>query len=306
MNEPDLPSDSDISDEDYRPSGEESGAASEEESGPDDDAVDNLNEDGEDAEDGGTKQSTKISKKDKKRTKKVVKRKTLKRKKAPVEEVISNDSESQEEEKKVDPEEQKKKADSLWADFMKDCGGPAKKKPSLDNSAISSTYSNGSSVKGSVINNVDSTSTSLDKKSTATDENETKTVVTEVFEFAGEKVSVEKEVSSNPVVTENGSKRSSVAGMAGRGHVGRGAGRGGGSSALTSFLGQLGKKGKLSTLEKSKLDWDQFKKKEGIDEDIQIHNKGKDGYLERQDFLQRTDLRRFEIEKSFRQKRGGR
>jgi hypothetical protein len=26
------------------------------------------------------------------------------------------------------------------------------------------------------------------------------------------------------------------------------------------------------------MDWDSFKKKEGIEEDLKIHNKGKDGY----------------------------
>lgn len=55
----------------------------------------------------------------------------------------------------------------------------------------------------------------------------------------------------------------------------RGRGRGGG--ALASVLGQLGKTQKLSTLEKSKLDWDTFKKSEGIEEKIQTFNKGKEG-----------------------------
>lgn len=71
---------------------------------------------------------------------------------------------------------------------------------------------------------------------------------------------------------------------------------------LSSLLGQLGKKSKISTLEKSKLDWQNFKQNEGISEEIETFNKGKDGYLERQDFLQRTDLRRFEIEKQLRAK----
>ncbi len=92
--------------------------------------------------------------------------------------------------------------------------------------------------------------------------------------------------------------------------------------------------------EKSKLDWDKFKKKEGIEEELQTHNKGKDGYvyilgveclchvtwqrkvrcrkicsflpnylelsfsftryIERQAFLNRTDVRQFEIERDIR------
>jgi hypothetical protein len=61
--------------------------------------------------------------------------------------------------------------------------------------------------------------------------------------------------------------------------VGRGRGRGGsgGLKGLSSVLGQLGKKSKLGTLEKSKLDWDRYKKDEGIEEELQKYNKGRDG-----------------------------
>nr|CAD7419945.1 unnamed protein product [Timema poppensis] len=81
----------------------------------------------------------------------------------------------------------------------------------------------------------------------------------------------------------------------------RGRGRGdGGLKGLSSVLGQLGRKPKLGTLEKSKLDWENFKSKEGLQDEIHTFNKGKDGYLERQDFLQRTDLRQFELERDLR------
>jgi hypothetical protein len=61
--------------------------------------------------------------------------------------------------------------------------------------------------------------------------------------------------------------------------AGRGRGRGGsgGLKGLSSVLGQLGKKSKLGTLEKSKLDWDRYKKDEGIEEELQKYNKGRDG-----------------------------
>jgi hypothetical protein len=61
--------------------------------------------------------------------------------------------------------------------------------------------------------------------------------------------------------------------------AGRGRGRGGSSGlkGLSSVLGQLGKKSKLGTLEKSKLDWDRYKRDEGIEEELQKHNKGRDG-----------------------------
>ena len=44
-------------------------------------------------------------------------------------------------------------------------------------------------------------------------------------------------------------------------------------SSLSNLVCQLGKKPKLSTLQKSKMDWDSFKTTEGIAEDLQQHNK---------------------------------
>ncbi len=73
------------------------------------------------------------------------------------------------------------------------------------------------------------------------------------------------------------------------------------SGGLSSFTSQLSsKKAKLSTLEKSKLDWDRFKTDEGIAEDLKSFNQGKKGFLERQAFLERADVKQFEIEKNFR------
>ena len=73
------------------------------------------------------------------------------------------------------------------------------------------------------------------------------------------------------------------------------------SGGLSSFASQLtNKKSKLSTLEKSKLDWDRFKSDEGIAEDLKSFNQGKKGFLERQAFLERADVKQFEIEKSLR------
>lgn len=48
-----------------------------------------------------------------------------------------------------------------------------------------------------------------------------------------------------------------------------------GMSNILSRIG--GKKQKMSTLEKSKMDWDAFKSEEGISEELAIHNRGKEG-----------------------------
>ncbi|CAB1313860.1 unnamed protein product [Coregonus sp. 'balchen'] len=72
-------------------------------------------------------------------------------------------------------------------------------------------------------------------------------------------------------------------------------------AGMGSILNRLGgKKQKMSTLEKSKMDWDAFKDEEGIGDELAIHNRGKEGYVERKNFLQRVDHRQFEQEKKVR------
>ncbi|KAI9556015.1 hypothetical protein GHT06_018578 [Daphnia sinensis] len=107
-----------------------------------------------------------------------------------------------------------------------------------------------------------------------------------IYEFAGEKIEI----------PENVQKIASPSSQLIKGK--RPALRTGGLSSLTSQLSN--KKSKLSTLEKSKLDWDQFKNDEGIAEDLKSFNQGKKGFLERQAFLERADVKQFEIEKSLR------
>ena len=72
---------------------------------------------------------------------------------------------------------------------------------------------------------------------------------------------------------------------------------------LGSIMGVIsGKTPKMGCLDKSKMDWNKFVEDEGIKEDLQSHNRGKDGYVEKQMFLERSDHRRFEIEKAAREK----
>lgn len=63
-------------------------------------------------------------------------------------------------------------------------------------------------------------------------------------------------------------------------------------SLIDKFLQTGNKKMKLSTLEKSRLDWASFVDENKLNDDLKIHNKG--GYLEKQDFLGRLQAKRDE------------
>jgi hypothetical protein len=67
---------------------------------------------------------------------------------------------------------------------------------------------------------------------------------------------------------------------------------------LDEVLASLDGPKKVSTMEKTSIDWDRFKEKEGIEDELA--HQTKDGYIEKQEFLQRLDLKRFEIEKAER------
>jgi len=70
-------------------------------------------------------------------------------------------------------------------------------------------------------------------------------------------------------------------------------------SGLDQALSKLNEK-KKSTISQSKLDWKEYKEKEGIEHELQQYTK--DGYLEKQAFLDRTEMREFEIGKDLRNK----
>jgi len=75
------------------------------------------------------------------------------------------------------------------------------------------------------------------------------------------------------------------------------------SGGLSNILSTLNKKPKLTTLEKSKLDWMQFKKDEDIEEELTSFTRSNDSYVERLNFLDRTDQRQYELEKQIRLKK---
>lgn len=119
-----------------------------------------------------------------------------------------------------------------------------------------------------------------------------KTVITEVYDFAGDEVRVEREVTSEEAQEieakekrkENGKLKKSAQKRLGLGE------------ALTL----LAKKPKMSVLDKSNLDWANFKTEHNLQEELETFNRGKNGYLDRMEFLTRTDYKEFEKEKQLR------
>lgn len=197
---------------------------------------------------------------------------------------------------KEDDALQKKKSDDLWENFLSDVG--SRSKDFTTATQPSATEEDGFPV------------LKVTPSSSATEELEpAKVTITEVFDFAGEEVRVNKEVSAdsreaksylkNQKTKQDGiqDKEKSLSPMPPC-PPGPSARR---PAGLTGILGRIGgKKQKMSTLEKSKMDWDAFKSEEGISEELAIHNRGKEGYVERKNFLERVDNRQFELEKAVR------
>ena len=82
------------------------------------------------------------------------------------------------------------------------------------------------------------------------------------------------------------------------------------SQSLDTLVHSLESKKTISTIDKSSYDWDQFKEKEGIKEEVEKAKKnGLDidvalirRYLDKQEFLSRVDLRQFEKERAQRER----
>ncbi|XP_075044984.1 craniofacial development protein 1 [Mixophyes fleayi] len=201
------------------------------------------------------------------------------------------------EEKKQKLEEaRKKREDSLWSSFLSDVGQQTKLRtpaPSAQNDQTQPEKPKDSPVPS--------------KRDTESRQESKKVTITKVFDFAGEEVQVTKEVDSSSkeakeFIKQQGNDHVEVSPIPSKISAAAGSGvkRPGG---VSSILGKLGsKKQKLSTLEKSKLDWESFKDQEGIGEELAIHNRGKDGYIERKAFLERVDYRQFELEREIRLK----
>lgn len=289
--------DSDTSDEDFVPQGVESD--DEPISGGEEEEDDDLDEDGE----------GKSSAKDKKKKGRKKKGKKTNPLLAHIEDKEQDTEEKEAEQDVVSSEKDKKKEDNLWADFLADVEDKPSPppKPKASSWAALLGKKSSSSANSTSAHPVSATVKKEEPKKDLKKENQdnkpSTVKITKVFEFAGEEVRIEKEVDANsaeakaatltPESSTTLDKKASPVG--GLGGVKRPAG-------LSNIIGLLdNKKQKLTTLEKTKLDWNSFKAEEGIDEELESHKKSKHGYLDKQAFLERADIRQFEIERAMRQ-----
>ncbi|XP_009993205.1 PREDICTED: craniofacial development protein 1, partial [Chaetura pelagica] len=186
-------------------------------------------------------------------------------------------------------DEEKKKEDALWASFLSDVG----QKPKAGATTQVAQAKKAEEKKSE--NNLQEKPKESEKP-----KDSGKVTITKVFDFAGEEVRVTKEVDSTSKEAKSFLKQQEKRQSAASASLPTVSGvkR---PSGMSSLLGKISsKKQKMSTLEKSKLDWESFKEEEGIVEELAIHNRGKDGYIERKAFLERVDHRQFEIERDLR------
>mmetsp|Transcript_6809 Transcript_6809/g.9978 ORF Transcript_6809/g.9978 Transcript_6809/m.9978 type:complete len:274 (+) Transcript_6809:57-878(+) len=114
--------------------------------------------------------------------------------------------------------------------------------------------------------------------------------VTEVKRFAGQDVRVEVAPTSvNGTVSRTEGATDAAAPVQRK------------TGGLDKVLSELSGPQKISTVTKTSSDWDQFKDKHGLDDELQKKAQDKDAYLVKKEFLQRVDLRRFEHEKADRE-----
>ncbi|GAV71658.1 BCNT domain-containing protein [Cephalotus follicularis] len=109
-----------------------------------------------------------------------------------------------------------------------------------------------------------------------------KVEITEVRDFAGKEIEVKKLVDADSKEASERAKAST-------------------SSAVDTVLEQIKKKPKLSVLDKTKMDWGEFKEEnKGLEDELDAYKKSSNQYLDKVSFLQRADYREFERERDAR------
>lgn len=117
------------------------------------------------------------------------------------------------------------------------------------------------------------------EKSSSLEYDDKKVMVKESYEYAGQRIEIERKVDAKEAADLNSKK---------------------GASGLGNLLDQLKGKNRITTLQKSKLDWNQFTDVEGLEDEF-VKNR-KDGYLGKQEFLQSVDAAEHEAARQVRAK----
>lgn len=141
-----------------------------------------------------------------------------------------------------------------------------------------------------------------------------KRVVKEVKRFAGQEIFVEKVVMVPVMMGDKNNDMDGVIQQSSMPNTDPTAAshspksqssKSGPAKGLDSLLTTLSRPEKLSTISKTSADWDLFKSQSAnsqLKEELESKAKGKEAYLVKEDFLNRVDKRRFEIEKGERER----
>jgi Bucentaur or craniofacial development len=112
--------------------------------------------------------------------------------------------------------------------------------------------------------------------------------VTETRRFAGKNVTVQRDVDVN-------SKEAAKAAAGGSGGASKK------KAGLDAVLESLAQAKKVTVLDKSRIDWKDYKKTDDtVDEELEAHKRSGTTYLEKKEFLSKADLAEYERERDQR------
>ncbi|KAI1721631.1 sugar transporter domain-containing protein [Ditylenchus destructor] len=192
-----------------------------------------------------------------------------------------------------DPEEQKRRIDALWSDFLSDTGVTKNKATDVQqtaNDALDGTLSNQKNEAENSIEGKNISSPNKMPKLATSEKASTSVVREEVYTFAGEEVRISRTNAEKLLTPSNMEPTKRMLTSSGA--------KKGGLSAVASMISA--KKKKLSVLDKTAHDWQEHVDKEGLEDELTYHERSKDSYLDKQDFLHKADYSEFEKEKNLR------
>lgn len=134
-----------------------------------------------------------------------------------------------------------------------------------------------------------------------------KVEVKEQIQFAGQMIEINRTVDKDTHDKNNANANANKNNSSSKDES-AGSGTGSGSSApkaigIDAVLSKINGPKKFTTIDKTNVDWETFKDKTGMEEELRKKAEGKDAYLVKKDFLNRVDVRRFEQEKDDRSKK---